>query len=62
MAMAKKGINDGVETDLDRGCALEIAYWAATANTEDRVEGTTAFLEKQASGGPATRYPSQVFT
>lgn len=47
IAMAKKAINEGVEADLDRGLAIEIGYGTVAQMTEDRVEGTSAFLEKR---------------
>jgi enoyl-CoA hydratase len=47
VAAIKKAINDGMEVDLDRGLAIEAAQFAITASTEDRVEGTSAFLEKR---------------
>ncbi|TAK29295.1 MAG: hypothetical protein EPO21_21735 [Chloroflexota bacterium] len=47
MALTKKAINEGMETDLDRGVEIESAYWGIAATTEDRVEGTSAFLEKR---------------
>jgi enoyl-CoA hydratase len=47
LIMAKKAINDGMETDLDRGLSIEIAYGTIAQMSEDRVEGTTAFLEKR---------------
>ncbi|TAK35413.1 MAG: hypothetical protein EPO21_06080 [Chloroflexota bacterium] len=47
IALAKKSINEGMETDLDRGLAIEAAYSGIVMMTEDRVEGTDAFLEKR---------------
>lgn len=47
LAMAKRAINDGMEADLERGLSIEIAYGTIAQMTEDRVEGTTAFLEKR---------------
>lgn len=47
VAMAKRAINDGLDVDIDRGLALETALSAIVQTTEDRVEGTSAFLEKR---------------
>ncbi|WP_347489797.1 enoyl-CoA hydratase/isomerase family protein [Desulfoscipio sp. XC116] len=47
LAMAKRSINDGLEVDLRRGCAVESANFAVACSTEDRKEGTGAFLEKR---------------
>ena len=47
VAAVKKAINDGMEVDLDRGLAIEAAQFAIASVTEDRVEGTSAFLEKR---------------
>lgn len=45
--MIKVNVNEGMETDLDRGLAIELANSGITMATEDRVEGMTAFLEKR---------------
>jgi enoyl-CoA hydratase/3-hydroxyacyl-CoA dehydrogenase len=47
LAMAKAAINDGVEVDLERGCAIEAANFGLLFSTEDRLEGTSAFLQKR---------------
>lgn len=47
LAMAKAAVNLGLEVDLDRGCAIEATHFGVVCATEDRVEGTTAFLEKR---------------
>lgn len=47
LAMAKAAINEGVEVDLDRGCSIEADKFGLLFNTEDRAEGTKAFLEKR---------------
>jgi enoyl-CoA hydratase len=47
LALAKKAIDLGTQTDLERGCALEASLFGLVASTEDRVEGTGAFLEKR---------------
>lgn len=45
--LAKRCINQGLETDLRSGCALESLQFGAVCTTEDKLEGTTAFLEKR---------------
>jgi len=47
VACAKTSINVGSETDLGTGCAYEASRFGLVCATEDRVEGTTAFLEKR---------------
>lgn len=47
LAIAKKAINEGMEADLQRGCEYEVVLFGVAASTEDRVEGTKAFLEKR---------------
>ena len=44
---AKKCVRKGLEGSLWTGCALEISEFAAIFATEDKQEGTTAFLEKR---------------
>ena len=39
--------NKGLETNLSAGLALEAAYFGICAATEDKKEGTSAFLEKR---------------
>ncbi|HEX4158501.1 MAG TPA: enoyl-CoA hydratase-related protein [Rhizomicrobium sp.] len=39
--------NKGMETSLDEGLLLEAAYFGLCAATEDKKEGTAAFLEKR---------------
>lgn len=45
--MIKEAINHGVEADLTRGLAIESQAMAICFATEDRIEGTSAFLEKR---------------
>ncbi len=45
--MAKYAINQGIETDLATGLAIESNAYQVTIPTEDRVEGLTAFREKR---------------
>ena len=40
--------NKGMETSQDEGLALEASYFGLLAGTEDKKEGTSAFLEKRA--------------
>ncbi len=47
LALAKKAINEGMESDLQRGCEYEVTLFGVVASTEDRTEGTGAFLEKR---------------
>lgn len=47
LAQAKQAINQGLETSLERGLAREVALFGQVCTTEDRVEGTSAFLEKR---------------
>jgi len=41
-------VNKGLETSLDEGLALEASFFGLCAGTEDKKEGTSAFLEKRA--------------
>ena len=43
-----EAVNKGVETTLDEGLALEASLFALCAGTEDKKEGTSAFLGKRA--------------
>jgi len=47
VACAKKCINVGAEIDLVTACAYEASQFGLTCASQDRVEGTTAFLEKR---------------
>jgi enoyl-CoA hydratase len=40
-------VNDGLETTLAEGLALEAAHFGLCAATDDKKEGTAAFLEKR---------------
>jgi enoyl-CoA hydratase len=44
---AKRSINVGSETHLTAACAYEASQFGLICGTEDRIEGTTAFLEKR---------------
>jgi enoyl-CoA hydratase/carnithine racemase len=45
---ALEAANKGAETSQDEGLVLEASYFGLCAGTEDKHEGTTAFLEKRA--------------
>lgn len=47
IAFSKKAIHEGLQIDLNSGLSLEAAYFAAVSSTEDKREGTIAFLEKR---------------
>ena len=47
VSWAKRSINVGAETDLVTACAYEASQFGLACSTEDRMEGTTAFLEKR---------------
>ena len=48
VAFALEATNKGMETSQSEGLRLEAAYFGLCAATEDKQEGTTAFLEKRA--------------
>jgi enoyl-CoA hydratase len=43
-----EAVNRGMETSQDEGQALEASFFGLCAGTEDKKEGTSAFLEKRA--------------
>jgi enoyl-CoA hydratase/carnithine racemase len=45
---ALDAVNKGMETSQDEGLALEASYFGLCAGTEDKREGTSAFIEKRA--------------
>jgi len=47
LSLAKAAINEGLEMDLDRACGLEADKFGIVCATEDKAEGTAAFLEKR---------------
>jgi len=47
IALGKRAVNEGMEADLDRANILEASLFGLACGSEDRVEGTTAFLEKR---------------
>jgi enoyl-CoA hydratase len=47
VAWAKRSINIGSETDLVTACAYEASQFGLVCGTNDRIEGTSAFLEKR---------------
>jgi enoyl-CoA hydratase len=46
---AMEAVNKGMDTSLDEGLVLESTLVAICTSTEDKKEGTTAFLEKRAA-------------
>ena len=48
VALAKRALYEGLETGPKAGCEAEMAYFGLAVGTEDRREGTSAFLEKRA--------------
>jgi len=46
--LSLEAVNKGVETSQDEGLALEASFFGLCAGTEDKKEGTTAFLHKRA--------------
>jgi len=47
LALAKMAVNDGVNLSLEEGLQLEAELFGQAAATNDRREGTAAFLEKR---------------
>ncbi|HKP19140.1 MAG TPA: enoyl-CoA hydratase-related protein [Gaiellaceae bacterium] len=47
VAQAKKALNQGAQTSLDQGLAIELEAWLVNFGTSDRGEGLLAFLEKR---------------
>jgi enoyl-CoA hydratase len=45
--LSLEAVNKGVETSQDEGLALEASFFGLCAGTEDKKEGTTAFLAKR---------------
>src|SRR5712672_2463079 len=43
-----EAVNKGLETSQDEGLSLEASFFGLCAGTEDKKEGTSAFLEKRA--------------
>jgi enoyl-CoA hydratase/carnithine racemase len=43
-----EAVNDGMDTSLEEGLRIEASLFAICAATEDKKEGTSAFLEKRA--------------
>jgi enoyl-CoA hydratase/carnithine racemase len=44
-----EAVNKGMETSQEEGLALEASFFGLCAGTEDKREGTSAFLEKRAA-------------
>jgi enoyl-CoA hydratase len=47
LALVKAAVNGGLDLPLDEGLKLEADLFGRVVNTEDRREGTSAFLEKR---------------
>jgi enoyl-CoA hydratase len=47
VALAKRAVNEGLEIDARAAGELEAVYFGMAVGTEDRREGTSAFLEKR---------------
>lgn len=47
LALAKAAVNEGADLPLDEGLKLEADLFGRVVDTEDRREGTSAFLEKR---------------
>lgn len=47
LALAKRAINDGYSLPLEDALALEADLFGQAADTQDRLEGASAFLEKR---------------
>ncbi|GGB61892.1 enoyl-CoA hydratase/isomerase family protein [Fictibacillus barbaricus] len=47
LMLAKIALNESVTSDLNAGLALEKSLQAILFSTQDKIEGTTAFLEKR---------------
>jgi len=47
IALAKQAIAMGMEMGLEDGCTHEVTLFGLVCATEDRLEGTSAFLEKR---------------
>ena len=45
--MAKQAMNEGIETDIDSGIAIECELFGKCFETADQIEGMAAFLEKR---------------
>jgi enoyl-CoA hydratase/carnithine racemase len=48
MRLSLEAVNKGMDTSQSEGFALEASYFGLCAATEDKKEGTSAFLEKRA--------------
>ena len=47
--MAKAAIDGGIDVDIEKALEVEKACYAQVVNTEDRLEGINAFVEKRKS-------------
>ena len=46
---ALEAVNKGLETSVAEGLLIEASLFAVCASTDDKKEGTSAFLEKRAA-------------
>jgi len=46
--LSLEAVNKGMDTSQSEGFALEASYFGLCAATDDKKEGTSAFLEKRA--------------
>ncbi|MGH2442278.1 MAG: enoyl-CoA hydratase-related protein, partial [Chloroflexota bacterium] len=49
ITLAKRAVYEGLEESPSAGNEIEIRYFGEAVGTEDRKEGTSAFLEKRAA-------------
>lgn len=47
LSLVKEAVRRGLDTSLEAGCEIEADLFGMAVATEDRLEGTTAFLEKR---------------
>ena len=47
MKYALEAVNKGLETSVAQGLVIEASLFAICASTDDKKEGTSAFLEKR---------------
>ena len=45
--LSLEAVNKGLDTSQSEGLALEASYFGLCAGTEDKKEGTSAFIEKR---------------
>lgn len=50
VALCKKCVNEGLQTDIDSGIAIEVDYFSKCFDTEDQKMAMTAFVNKEKHG------------